>query len=258
MEREKDFRVWTFFGFVGAVGLGIALMPLRGIVSASNLAFAFVIFTIIMAELGGRVSGVVSAVMSAVSLNFFLTKPYLNLRIDMPDDLIAFFALIVAGLVSAAFGKRRHTYADMAGRVVAELGILDKLVDQLRDGAPLEKILRGLQESFELGAIVMKDAAGNAVAKVPEDAGLPPAKTQLNVESLFPSQEQVHRIGAKGFRLPEGGGRLSLPTGRGEVSIELWEGNPDGLNKDESRTLTIAASLLLMELAHQQERQPAA
>ena len=51
-------------------------------------------------------------------------------------------------------------------------------------------------------------------------------------------------MGAKGLRLPEGGGRLTLQTSRGPVSLDLWEGNDQGFGLDESRTLAIAASIL--------------
>jgi hypothetical protein len=51
-------------------------------------------------------------------------------------------------------------------------------------------------------------------------------------------------MGAKGLRLPEGGGRLTLQTPRGAVTLDLWEGNDQGFGRDESRTLAIAASIL--------------
>ena len=44
--------------------------------------------------------------------------------------------------------------------------------------------------------------------------------------------------------LPEGGGRLTLRTARGRVSLDLWEDNDQGFGLDESRTLAIAASIL--------------
>jgi hypothetical protein len=52
------------------------------------------------------------------------------------------------------------------------------------------------------------------------------------------------RFGSKGMRLPEGGGRLTLQTVRGPLTLDLWEGNDEGFTGDESRTLAIAASIL--------------
>jgi len=45
-------------------------------------------------------------------------------------------------------------------------------------------------------------------------------------------------------RLPDGGGRLTLQTGRGPMTLDLWEGREDGLRLDEARTLAVAASIL--------------
>jgi len=67
------------------------------VVAASNLAFVFLAFTIVVAELAGRTPALVTALVSAMSLNFFLTEPYLTLAITKVDDVVAFFALAAAG-----------------------------------------------------------------------------------------------------------------------------------------------------------------
>ena len=46
------------------------------------------------------------------------------------------------------------------------------------------------------------------------------------------------------MRLPDGGGRLTLQTRVGPVTLDLWEGDEQGFGRDESRTLAIAASIL--------------
>src|SRR5215831_3926137 len=96
--RDPDWRstgqspVWFVAATLGAIILGAALIPLRSFTSASNLAFAFIAFTIVIAELGGRAAALAAAVTSAISLNFFLTEPYLTLAMSKPDDVIAFLA----------------------------------------------------------------------------------------------------------------------------------------------------------------------
>src|SRR6266852_4315501 len=107
MRRKDDVLVWMVAGAFGSMALGVVLIPVRALTSASNLAFVFLIFTIVVAELGGRTAGLVTAVVSALSLNFFLMEPYLTLTITKPDDIIAFVALAVSGLVAAAFGRQR-------------------------------------------------------------------------------------------------------------------------------------------------------
>jgi hypothetical protein len=75
------------------------------------------------------------------------------------------------------------------------------------------------------------------------------AEAELDADTLFPREEARLRFGPSGLRLPEAGGRLKLRTDRGVLSLELWEGDVQGLSLDESRTLAIAASILALELS---------
>jgi hypothetical protein len=61
MRREDESRIGMIAGALGAMVLGIALIPLRSLTSASNLAFVFPVFTIVVAELGGRPAGLLVA-----------------------------------------------------------------------------------------------------------------------------------------------------------------------------------------------------
>src|SRR2546422_9855749 len=105
MARE-DSQVLVALGGLGAIALGIMLIPFRTVTAAANLAFVFLIFTIVVAELGGRTAGLVTAVVSAPSLNFFLTEPYLTLTITKPDDVLAFVAPARSGPAPAGCGPR--------------------------------------------------------------------------------------------------------------------------------------------------------
>jgi len=254
MKGQEEIRVWMVAGAAGSLVLGIVLIPLRTLTAASNLAFVFLAFTIVVAELGGRPAALVTAIVSAMSLNFFLTEPYLTLTITKPDDVIAFVALAACGLIAAAFGKRRERWSELADRAGKELGILSRLVEQLRDRIPLDEVLGGLKGSFGLGAVVLRDAGTHILGAAPIGSGsILIAEAELNPDTLFPSQETRLRFGARGLRLPEGGGRLSLRTDRGGVSLDLWEADVQGLSLDESRTLAIAASILALEASRRQD-----
>jgi K+-sensing histidine kinase KdpD len=248
-KNQADTFVWMIIGALGAVLLGAVLIPLRQITSASNLAFAFLIFTIIVAELGGRGAALLTALLSAISLNFFLTQPYLTLTIHHRDDIIAFFALVLAGLIAAAFGKKREQWSETAERATEKLDYLTELINQLRKEKPLEEILEKMQQIFGIGMVVLRDEKQNIVAAVPPGSSPSIPKTDLNIISLFPSGETTHRYGGKGFRLPEGGGRLNFKTDRGSFTFDLWEGDPQGLDIEMGRTLAIAALILVLHLS---------
>jgi hypothetical protein len=245
MNRTDDARVWMVTGALGSMALAVVLIPLRGRVSASNLAFVFMAFTIIVAELGGRGAALVTALIAAMSLNFFLTEPYLTLAISKTDDVIAFGALAICGLIAAAFGRRRERLSDVAGRADREMTTLARFAERSRSGRAVDGLLQDLRAEFDLGGLVLRDEAGRVLAAVPPDAGARPApRMALDGATLFAVGDESPRFGVKGLRLPEGGGRLTLQTARGPVSLDLWEGNDQGFGRDESRTLAIAASIL--------------
>lgn len=245
MNRADDTRIWMVTGALGSMALALALVPLRSMVSASNLAFVFIAFTIIVAELGGRGPALVTALVSAMSLNFFLTEPYLTLTIAKFDDVVAFLALAVCGLIAAAFGRRRERLSEVAGRADRELAILSRLVDRARSGRSLGGQLEDLRRDFSLGGLVLREPGGRVLAAVPEAAASRAApRIGLTADTLFAVQDETVRFGTKGMRLPDGGGRLTLQTRVGAVTLDLWEGDEQGFGRDESRTLAIAASIL--------------
>jgi two-component system sensor histidine kinase KdpD len=90
-----------------AIFIGMALVPIREWTHASNFTYVFIVLTIVVGELGGRGPAVATALVSALSLDFFLTQPYLRLAIHGKHDVIAFVGLAVCGLVAAGFASRR-------------------------------------------------------------------------------------------------------------------------------------------------------
>jgi two-component system sensor histidine kinase KdpD len=245
MRRTDDVRAWVITGALGSMALAIVLIPLRTVVAASNLAFVFIAFTIVVAELGGRGPALVTALVSAMSLNFFLTEPYLTLAITKTDDVVAFFALAACGLIAAAFGSRRERLSEVAGRADRELIMLSRFLERARTERVPAGLLQDLRTDFGLGGLVLRDGQGRVLAAVPETAGaLPPPRLALTGDTLFAPSDETVRFGSKGMRLPEAGGRLTLQTARGPITLDLWEGNEEGFTGDESRTLAIAASLL--------------
>lgn len=244
---DDEARIWSAIGGLAAVMLGMALTPLREWTTASNLAFAFIALTIVIAELGGRVAAFVTAVVSAMSLNFFLTRPYLTLMIDKADDVIAFVALLVCGLIAASFGHWRAVKAEAARRSHQDLDGLRDLVVGLRRGAPFDDLVRGLRKAFRLERLVLRDPDGRVIAADPADAPAP--SELLSGDNLLERDPGPHRWGGRGFRLPDNGGRLRLDTSAGPVVIDLWEAGEEGLDQDERRALAVAAWLLASELA---------
>lgn len=246
MSQSDRGAVWFVTGVVGAVALGFALTSLRTVATASTLAFVFIALTIVVAEMGGRGPGLATAVVSAFSLNFFLTEPYLSLEIDKPGDIAAFVALMACGLIASAFGKRRARTAEQVVEARGDLEVLARTASSLSAREPVEQILEELRRFFGLGGVVLRHADERLVAAAPSSqATLPVPPTELDSATLVGSDVLVHRLGRSGFRIPERGGRLRLP-GRETLLIDLWEGNPEGLSLDQRRALAVAVLMIAL------------
>jgi K+-sensing histidine kinase KdpD len=247
MDGDDRSGFWIPAGILGAIGLGVALVPLRTLTPASNLAFVFIAFTIVVAEFGGRTAALAAAVVSAMSLNFFLTEPYLTLTMSKTDDIVAFCAMAVCGLIAAAFGTRRERSSQAASRARDDLDALQRVVAPLPAGTALDAALDELRRSFGLSRLVLRTRDERVLACSPKGAERSEkAAVELNPETLFAAGEARYRFGHRGLRLPEGGGRLRVTTDQGDVCLDLWEGDPTGLDQDARRALAIAASALAL------------
>ena len=199
-------------GALGSMTLGALLIPLRTQVAASSLAFVFIAFTIVVAELGGRGAALVTALVAAMSLNFFLTEPYLTLAISKTDDVIAFVALAACGLIAAAFGRRRERLSDVADRADREMTTLARFAERARSGRALDGLLQDLRAGFDLGGLVLRDESGRVLAAVPAEAGARPApRMALDGATLFAVADASPRMGAGGAAAPRGRGAVDAP-----------------------------------------------
>ena len=227
-------------GAGAALVLGVALIPLREDVAASNLAFAFVALTIAIAEMGGRVAAMATALCSALSLNFFLTKPYLRLTIHDRQDVIAFVGLAAVGLIAAAFGSRRERGEAALGEARRHLELLAATAGWLSAPGPaeggLERVLEAGRRAASLHAIVVRDVRGYVAAASAGAYGSDVPARVIDEDLVDVS------IPAEGVRM-----RL-LAAGRAVGWLDLW-GGERGSGAEARRTLVTLARLLALRLA---------
>src|SRR5262245_43135598 len=105
MDDKTEVLFYSGAGPLAAIAMGMALTPFRAFTTASNFAFLFMALTIAVAGLGGRGAAVATAICSALSLDFFLTQPYLRLAIDDKHDVMAFVGLCACGMIAASLGS---------------------------------------------------------------------------------------------------------------------------------------------------------
>jgi two-component system, OmpR family, sensor histidine kinase KdpD len=247
---QERTAAYASAGIVGALVLGMALTPLRELTPVCNLAFVFVALVIVVAELGGRAPAVVTALASALCLDFFLTEPYLRLTIAKTEDVIAFFGLAVCGLVAAAFGSRREAQARAEETVREHLDLLREALRQVEAAEPaLDRLLS--EASRRLGvAAVLRDPEGRLlVASPPEAASRPEPTAPLNPDTIMVRDAATSLGDRGGFRLPPGGGRVTLGVkGASLGTLDLWD-EGTGLEPWARRALADVARVLSLPRA---------
>jgi len=238
MDEEGDL-IYLAGGPLVAIFLGMALSPLRTLTPASNFAFVFMALTIAVAEFGGRRAAVATALTSALSLDFFLTQPYLRLTIEDKHDLIAFGGLAVCGLIAAAFGSQRSRRTAELERANIHLALLHLSLRRIEEGGPAETaladVVKAARGALPVSAVVVRDEHGHVVAASERGPSFPTAARALAAEGRRPGAEAGFAPRDQPF--PADGGRIELFFGNRRVgALEVW-GNGSPANEEDRRTL---------------------
>jgi hypothetical protein len=246
MADDTERLFYLALGPMAAILLGAACVPLRGYTSASNFAFAFVALTIVVAELGGRWAAVATALCCGLSLDFFLTQPYMRLTIYEKHDVIAVVGLMVCGLIAAAFGTQR---GQRTAALAAVRGQLDLLHSALREGDATEaieprlsKILRVSRDALPLAAAVVRDEREQVLASSdPADGRRPIPPVVLPPDTLA---------------IPDEGGRIALAFGGRRLGwLDVWR-SERYTHAESRRTLSDLARSVAILLAVENDRIP--
>jgi hypothetical protein len=246
MEDESGDRlIYVAGGPLAAVLLGMALVLLRGYTTASNFTFVFMALTLLVAELGGRGAAVATALVSSLSLDFFLTEPYMRLSIADKHDLIAFVGLTVCGLIAATVGSQRGERATSLRASREQLELVRSGLEQLEKGVgsdlALTRVLEASRGALPLAAAVVRDTRGNLVAATERAHGMPVPALSLGFDAL-------EAPGGRRQPLPPEGTRLALVArGRAVGWLDLW-GNGRPASAEALRTLSGVARLLAVIL----------
>ncbi len=231
MDDDSERMIYIALGPLAALALGILLMSVRGFTTASNFTYVFLVLTIVVAEFGGRGAAVATALTSALSLDFFLTQPYLTLEIADKHDLIAFVGLTVCGLVAAELGARRgerradlremRRHRDLLRAALMELDAREALEYRVKT------LLDACRSVLPLSAMVLRDGGNQVVAASPSPIARAVPDTVLRQDDPLlldvSDRDQPPRVAATvtGRRAPGPHGRRSAGRLAGRVG---WQG----------------------------------
>lgn len=249
MRPGQESLFYAGAGPLAALLLGAALVPLRGTTHASNLAFAFLVLTLVVAELGGHGASLATALTSALSLDFFLTQPYGRLSMSDKHDVLAFVGLAVSGLLVASLGSTRNRrireLETQARRHESLRGLLRSWNGADIGGAPMDRALRACADAFPVAAMVLRDPRDEAVWASGTAAGL---RRLPAAHAIAASLAESHEPRDAPF--PEAGMRIPLAGPRGSLvgRLDVW-GNGAPADAEARRALLDLVRLLSILLA---------
>jgi K+-sensing histidine kinase KdpD len=246
--KKENEGFYLSAGPLAALLAGLALTPLRGLTPSSNFTFVFVAITVVVAELGGRTPAILTALASALSLDFFLTRPYLRLTIEDKHDVIAFVGLAACGLLVAAIATRRQHRLERLEGARARRDLLAETIRDWNDAEPAEpqlhRLLARCRETFPLEAAVLREPSG-AVRAASEASA---ARRAVPAEVLAPDtlRRRSAGDGDRDSALPTSGGRIELVRGERSVgSLDVW-GTGDGMTPESRRCFADMVRLLAL------------
>jgi hypothetical protein len=246
IEEEDDGAeslLYLSLGPLAAIVLGMALVPLRDFTVPSNFTFAFLVLTIAVAELGGRWAALATAFTSALSLDFFLTQPYLRLTIAEKHDAIAFLGLLACGLMAAFLGSRRRARFRTLVRARQHLHLLHSVLAQLEQAGPVEgrlaHVLATARANLPISAAVVRDGRGYVFAASERAYGRPIPDRVLEAALEAPAEPSLRRrLRRPRPPFPPEGARLPLVAGNRQVGwLDVW-GNGEPATSDSRRALS--------------------
>ena len=243
---DGDRLLYLGVGPLTAIALGVALIPLRDFTAASNFTFAFLALTIVVGELGGRGPALATALVSAMSLDFFLTAPFMTLAIHGRDDTIAFVGLALCGLLAASLGSpRRERLA-----IRRQLGVLQGAVRRGAYSGPaeprLQEITGAALTAFPLAAIAVRDPADRLLASSGDRARTARVPERVDESEELRAAATRWDWHERGTPLPDDGLRVPLVSaGRKLGWLDLW-GDGRAAGPDARRALVAIATALGM------------
>ena len=133
--EERPSPIAYAIGGLLPIAVAAVLVGLRGEIAATNVALVLVLVVVGTAAFGGRGPAALSAIIAALSWEFFFTRPYNSLRIDSADDVETFLILLAIGLAVgqiAVFARHRQ---HEASRGRDELASMRRMAERVAVGA---------------------------------------------------------------------------------------------------------------------------
>lgn len=150
------------------------LHSILSIVPTTSAAIVLVLFVVASAATGDRLAGVLAAASSALGFDYFLTQPYLQLRIDSSEDIELALLLLIVGLAvselaswgvrqgaaateQASFVQGALKAADLAAGSTSHLDGLERMAESIKGVLGVDQVTYEYGEHDGAAAVIQRD-----------------------------------------------------------------------------------------------------
>jgi hypothetical protein len=116
------------------IAAGAALIPWRSRPDTADSAMVLVVVIVAVASTGRRAAAAIAAVVSALSFDFFLTRPYGSFRIAHHADVVTEILLLVVGLAVGELAARGRHHRHAAGQSRRQVELLHAVTELAATG----------------------------------------------------------------------------------------------------------------------------
>ncbi len=117
---------------------------LRQILDLNNVAMLFLLPVLAAAGRFGLRPGLFAGLMSAFAYNFFLLPPLYTLSISNPENVIAFFVLLIVAVVTSQLAARMRAQADLANRSARQNAALAGFAQLVAEAANPDELAQAI------------------------------------------------------------------------------------------------------------------
>jgi hypothetical protein len=230
MEEQPSPIAYAVGGLL-PIAVTAAMVGLRSEVDNTNVALLVVLCVVFTGAIGGRGPAILSAVVGALSYEFFFTRPYYSLRINDSNDLETTLILLVIGVAVgqiAVYARRQKREASEAGDELASMRrVAERIASGADDRAVIDLTVTELTSLLSLLGCRYEVEASGPVLPMLERSG--------RVEAPY------RMVGVTGeLALPPLGVRLPVVGGGRQVGSLVLDPDPSVGVSLEARLVAIA------------------
>lgn len=178
--RQRRVGSWLAAVVVPSAICAITLTWLDGVLNTSGESAMFFVGVLAVAMLGGVAPAALSAVLSGLLLNYYLTAPRHSFTIAEPDAAVTELVLLVVAVAVAVLVDGAAKRAREAGRASQEAELLTLFAGSVLRGADLETLLERVRETYSQRAVsILREQSedGQLRASIVASVGKDPCTT---------------------------------------------------------------------------------